>query len=187
MKIFEKPGPENTEDTLKIALEAAYFQDIQTIVVASNSGETVEKLLAMGTDGIKIVCVTHVCGFRAPGEMEMPQEEQEKLKKAGVRIVTAAHALSGADRAFSKQFQGVSRTEIVAYTLRMFGQGTKVCAEISLMAADCGAVEYGRQLIAIGGTGRGADTAVVLRPANTADLLNLKIDEMLCKPYVKLM
>ena len=55
------------------------------------------------------------------------------------------------------------------------------------MAADCGAVEYGRQLIAIGGTGRGADTAVVLRPANTADLLNLKIDEMLCKPYVKLM
>ena len=104
-----------------------------------------------------------------------------------MRIVTAAHALSGAERAFSKQFQGVSRTEIVAHTLRMFGQGTKVCAEISLMAADCGAVEYGRQLIAIGGTGRGADTAVVLRPANTADLLNLKIDEMLCKPYVKLM
>ena len=48
MKIFEKPGPENTEDTLKIALEAAYFQDIQTIVVASNSGETVEKLIAQG-------------------------------------------------------------------------------------------------------------------------------------------
>ena len=70
--------------------------------------------------------------------------------------VTAAHALSGAERAFSKQFQGVSRTEIVAHTLRMFGQGTKVCAEISLMSADCGAVEYGRQLIAIGGTGRGA-------------------------------
>ena len=91
MKIFEKPGPENTEDTLKIALEAAYFQDIQTIVVASNSGETVEKLLAMGTDGIKIVCVTHVCGFRAPGEMEMPQDcllytSREDLSRYTLRL-----------------------------------------------------------------------------------------------------
>ena len=38
-------------------------------------------------------------------------------------------------------------------------------------------------VIAIGGTGRGADTAVVLSPVNSQDFLDLKIKEILCKPH----
>jgi hypothetical protein len=34
----------------------------------------------------------------------------------------------------------------------------------------------------VGGTARGADAAVVIKPANQSDLFNLKIREIICKP-----
>ena len=72
--------------------------------------------------------------------------------------------------------------EIIAYTLRTFGEGMKVCAEITLMAADAGLVRVGEPCIAIAGTGRGADTAVVLVPANAQEFFDLKVMEVLAKP-----
>ena len=35
----------------------------------------------------------------------------------------------------------------------------------------------------IAGTGRGADTAVVLKPVNTVDFFDIRIKEILCKPH----
>ena len=72
--------------------------------------------------------------------------------------------------------------EIIADTLRIFGQGVKVVCEITAMAADSGLVRTDEDIIAIAGSGRGADTAVVLRPANTHDFFDLKVREILCKP-----
>ena len=43
----------------------------------------------------------------------------------------------------------------------MFSQGTKVAVEIAVMALDAGLIPW-RAVIAVGGSGRGADTAVVL-------------------------
>jgi hypothetical protein len=62
------------------------------------------------------------------------------------------------------------------------GQGMKVVIEISVMAADAGLVRTDEDIIAIGGSGRGADTAVVLRPVNSNDFFDLKVKEILCKP-----
>jgi hypothetical protein len=67
-------------------------------------------------------------------------------------------------------------------TLRMFGQGMKVACEIAAMAADAGLVRTDEEIIAIGGTGRGADTAVVLQPSYVHRLFNLKVKEIICKP-----
>jgi len=73
--------------------------------------------------------------------------------------------------------------DIVANTLRILGEGMKVVCEIAAMAADSGLVRTDEDIIAIGGTGRGADTAVVLRPVNSNDFFNLKVKEILCKPH----
>jgi hypothetical protein len=35
----------------------------------------------------------------------------------------------------------------------------------------------------MGGTGKGLDTALVLRPANSQDFFDLKVKEILCKPH----
>jgi hypothetical protein len=62
------------------------------------------------------------------------------------------------------------------------GQGMKVVIEISVMAADAGLVRTDEDIIAIGGSGRGADTAAVLKPVNSNDFFDLKVKEILCKP-----
>jgi len=72
--------------------------------------------------------------------------------------------------------------EIVAYTLRTMGQGFKVCLEIACMAADAGLVSVKKEAICIAGTGTGADTAVVLTPANAQGFFELKVHEIVCKP-----
>ena len=52
-----------------------------------------------------------------------------------------------------------------------------------MMAADGGLVRTNEEVIAIAGTGRGADTAVVLQPVNSHDFFDLKVKEILCKPH----
>lgn len=69
----------------------------------------------------------------------------------------------------------------MADTLRLFGQGTKVGVEISVMAADAGALT-GNDIIAIGGTGKGADTALILKPAHQSNFFDIQIREIICKP-----
>jgi hypothetical protein len=81
-----------------------------------------------------------------------------------------------------KQFNSQEIGVIIANTLRMLGQGMKVVIEISVMAADAGLVRVDEEIIAIAGSGRGADYAVVLTPVNSNDFFDLKVKEILCKP-----
>ena len=91
-----------------------------------------------------MVCVTHHTGFSGPGEDGMPAEMRSKLKGKGVELLTSTHLLAGVDRALRMKFQGVYPSEIVASTLRIFGQGVKVCVEISVMALDAGLIPLAR-------------------------------------------
>ena len=72
--------------------------------------------------------------------------------------------------------------EIMAYTLRMLGQGVKVGLEISFMAADRGWVRTDEEVMTIAGTGRGADTAMIVKPSTSAYCLEAKVKEIVAKP-----
>lgn len=184
MIAFEKPGKGNTEKVLGIALQEAKGRNCP-IVFSSNEGDSAYALLDMMKDADfapKLVCVTHVCGFRGPGEQEMSDDTRKDLESKGVIVITAAHALTGAERSLMKKFQGVYPVAMIAESLRMLGQGTKVCVEIGAMAMDAGQLDYGQPVVALGGTGRGLDTAVLLTPAYSADILSSKIHEIYCKP-----
>ena len=98
-----------------------------------------------------------------------------------VTVVTATHALSGVERAIAKKYTGSYPVLLIADTLRLLGQGTKVAVEVSIMAADAGALS-GNDIISIGGTGRGADAALVIKPANQSDFFDIRIREIICKP-----
>jgi hypothetical protein len=50
------------------------------------------------------------------------------------------------------------------------------------MAADAGLIAVDRDVVAIAGTGRGADTALRIQPANTSRFFDLKIKEVIAKP-----
>ena len=71
---------------------------------------------------------------------------------------------------------------VMATLLRTFCQGMKVCVEIILMTVDGGHVAIGEKVIAVTGTGRGADTAVVAVAAPSNQLHDLHITEIICKP-----
>ena len=176
---FEKCGKINTKIAVELAVKVAKEKGINYIVVASNEGETAEMLIDCG---INIVVVTHVNGFKEAGTQEMPLITKTQLESYGFKVYTGTHALSGAERSLSNKFGGISPIEVMAYSLRMFGQGVKVCVEISTMALDGGMIPYEEDIIAIAGTGRGADTAIILRPAHGANILETKIKEIICKP-----
>ena len=184
MGFWEKSGPDNTALTVGVALRAARDGRAGSIVAASCTGRTVRELLALDPSGIEIVCVTHHVGFGAPGVDEMGAETRAELAAKGVKVLTTTHALAGVDRSLRLQFGGVAPPEILAGALRMFGQGVKVCAEIAIMALDAGLIPYGADVVAIGGTGRGADTACVVRPAHSNNVLDTRIVEILCRPRV---
>jgi hypothetical protein len=89
---------------------------------------------------------------------------------------------SGIERSISRRFGGVSQVETIAEALRsLFGHGLKVCVEIAIMAADAGAVPI-EDLIAVGGTGSGSDTAIVIRPAHMNNFFDARIREILIVP-----
>jgi len=178
---FPEPGSTNTKKTLEIAKNRAEQLGIKTIVVASTSGETGVKAVMTFTNH-KVVVVTHATGFPAPDAQELTSQNRAKILEKGGVILTATHAFGGVGRAVRRRFNTYQVDEIVAQTLRVFGQGTKVACEIALMAADAGLIRTDEEVISIGGTANGADTALVIKPAHTQDFFELKVKEILCKP-----
>lgn len=177
---FINKGKENTDKAVELALKTAAERNINNIVVASSKGGTAKML--KNDSGINIVCVSHANGYPEPGKNELSEETRKKLEADGIKVLTTTHVLSGAERGISKAFGGVSPVEIIAQTLRMFGQGTKVCVEISVMALDAGLIPYNEPIIAIGGSGHGADTVIILTPSHASSIFDTKIHEIICKP-----
>lgn len=64
----------------------------------------------------------------------------------------------------------------------MFSQGMKVVVEIAAMAADAGVIPAEKDVVVIAGSHRGADTAVVIKPANSRDIFEIVVREIICKP-----
>ena len=180
--VWETAGPENTRETLKVAIAKAKEASIPWLVIASNTGATVRKALELGAEGHSIVCVTHHVGFRGPGVDEMPRNERAYLQEHGVKVLTTTHVLAGVDRSVRTKFGGIYPPEIMACALRMLGQGVKVCVEISVMALDAGLIPHGERIVAVGGTSSGADTAAIVLPEHSNNLFDLKVEEILCKP-----
>ncbi len=178
---FASPGEENTDETLRLAKTRAEDLGIRDIVVASTRGVTGVKASEI-FKGYNLVIVTHHTGFRKPGLQELEEENRKLIEDRGGKIFTGTHAFMNVERAIRRMFGTAYPTEIIAQTLRLFGEGMKVAVEIVLMAADAGLIPADRDVISIAGTGRGADTAIVVKPANSMRLFDLAVKEIICMP-----
>jgi len=181
-RYFSMPGSVNTDAVLEAAARRADDMAIGRVVVATCTGRTALAARKILPSGLKIVAVTHTTGFKGPDVQELKEENKSKLLARGVDVLTCAHAFGSVGRGIRNKVGAYQVDEIMAYTLRMFGQGTKVAVEIALMAADAGLIRTDEEVISIGGTKDGADTALVIRPATSAHCLDLKIREIICKP-----
>ncbi len=178
---FNQAGEQNTDTLLKLVREYAEREDIRDIVVASTTGETGVKASRIFKEYNTII-VTHCFGFREPEKTELKDECKREILMNKAKISTGVHALSSVERAIRKDFGTIQPLELIANTLRFMGEGTKVCIEIALMAADAGLIPVDKDVIVIAGTGKGADTALRIQPANTGRFFDLKIKEIIAKP-----
>ena len=181
-RYFEKPGPRNTKKVLEAVSERAQALAIGKVLIATCSGNTAFEALEILKPDIRIIAVSHVTGFSKPDVQEMPEETREQLISKGVHVLTAQHAFGGVGRAVRNKLSTFQVDEIMAFTLRTFGQGTKVAIELAMMAADAGLVRTDEDIISVGGSAKGVDSALVIKPANTHNFFDLKVRQVICKP-----
>lgn len=178
---FDGKGSIYTNETLEIAVNAALARNIKHIVVASTTGETGVKLVMLTKEkDIKVIVVTHNTGFKDEGVQEIDEKLKKEIEKSGGIVLTCPMVLRSLGAAI-KNITGYSHQQIVADTLRMFCQGMKVCVEIVAMAADCGLIPF-EEIIAVGGTARGADTAAIIKANSSNKFFDIKVCEILVKP-----
>lgn len=180
---FEKRGAVNTDKTIDLALLFCEEKAMKKVVVASSTGKTALKMKARAKAGLEIIGVTYSAGSKYREEVEEFNRNRISLEREGIHVVRGLHALSATERGFENKYKnGLLPLNVVADTLRMFSAGMKVCVEIAVMAAEHGFITPDEDVVAVGGSGHGADTAAVLRPAYAGNLFDTRIKAVLCMP-----
>ena len=172
---FEATGEHTTGETLELARDRARARGIKKIVLASTRGETARRAPeAFAGSDLQLVVIPHQYGFGQ--KQQFPQALVSELEQKG------HHVHFGTMLFHTEDFYGNRAPRLMATVLRTFCQGMKVGVEITLMACDGGLVAPGERVIAIAGTGLGADTALVLTAAPSTRLGDLHVHEIVCKP-----
>jgi len=170
VRYFEKPGEGNTEATIETVY--TYLKEnneVAALVVASISGQTALKIKKELVEiSIPIVCVTGSPSWQNYREYELPlvpTATQTELEKAGVIIVDSVpSSLSDTIEFGFARYGFRSPTWIFIETLvAIGGYGLKTAVESVLMATDGGYIAPFKEVLAVAGTKKGADTAIVTR------------------------
>jgi hypothetical protein len=175
---FEDISPDNTEITFALVRETLKITGIKKIVLASTTGATASKALDYFSDqGVQIIVVPHQYDFKRPQNL-FPQELVKTLREAGHEVHFGTMLFH------TNELYGSTVPTVIANLLRCFSQGVKVCFEIVLMTTDAGLLVSGEKVIAIAGTGRGSDTALIMQAASSQNLKKLRVNEIICKPLI---
>ena len=179
---FDEASPEHTDRVVQHVKDFLKKENhIEKLIVATTTGKT-GAIFAKSFKEKNVIVVSHHTGFRTPNENELLSEHKEQILEHGAELLTTTHAFAGVARGIRRSVGTWTPTEMMAVAYRTFGQGTKVCAEIAMMAADAGLVRTDEDVICIAGTGYGADTVWIVQPAHTNEFPELKMRACICKP-----
>jgi hypothetical protein len=172
---FEQAGADNTAVTFETVDRALSELGIKKVILASTRGDTARYAMDKyaGQD-VRLIIVPHQYGF-GPGQ-RFPPELVERAGQEG-HVVYFGTMLFHQEKTW-----GAGPAQPVANFLRLFCQGIKVCVEILFMAGNAGLVAEGEQVVVVAGTGRGADTALVMSGGTTTNLKGAHVSRILCKP-----
>jgi hypothetical protein len=181
---LDKPGKSGCAVCLQAAALRAAELGLEHAVVASASGKTALELaraLRKAGSKARVIGVGYSAEYAAEWGGLQPKFTRE-AEKLGAVFIKGTHAMGGISGAVQKAFGGLPPGSLVAQTFYTLGQGFKVAVEVALMAADGGALPLKKEVLALGGTGEGADTALVLAPVPSSKFFSLRIREIVCKP-----
>ena len=99
---FDKPGKDNTEQTLNYAAQRGRELGLKEVVVASSTGKTAHKAIEV-FGAFQLTVVTYHCGFKVPFQNQMADDVREDIEAKGIRVIAASHALSGIERSVAQK------------------------------------------------------------------------------------
>jgi hypothetical protein len=171
---FDEGGEGNTEEALKLASARYAEGDIDAIVIASTFGATAIKAAQVfKNSGARLLIVGEVLD----GNQHPAPAICEQLEQDGHQVIWGLPM--GQMSAFTKD----DSANLVAKAYKRISEGFKVVCEIVLIATSAGFLRPGAKVLAIAGTHRGADTAIVAFAGSYAEFDAFQILEVLCKPY----
>ena len=169
---FEDGGAECTEPTLKAARERALEIKPEAVVVSSSTGKTALEAgrIFEGT-GFRIIAVPfqkHFWDSYTPVDPEI----REQCEALGVDFLPDEPLV----RFFDNEMPGV------ANAFRTLSQGFKVAMQVGSMCVDTGILRDSANIIAIGGTHQGADTAICVTVRGYEALLSSNVTGIIALP-----
>lgn len=181
--LFEKPGKHNTDHCIEAVRRYVAEHGRTPVVVASTTGATALAFCrALKATDARLVVVTHSFGFKEPNTDEFQPEARRILREEGIPVHTGTILTHSLERSLMDDFGGSYPGYIIASTLRRFGEGTKVAVEIVMEACDAGLVPEGEEVLAVGGTGSGADTVLLVHARPSKRFGKLEVLEILARP-----
>jgi len=190
---FAQPGEEDTDLVVEAVSRRLEAGDVNTVIVASNSGITAAKFGRALKGKARVVCVTEAPSRREWGNPWPTLEDgyRRELAGPGVEIIENAPFVFHNAVLDESKWDVLPPEELVRETLYSFGQGLKVAVEVALMAVASGRVEPYQDVIGVGGTGKGADTAIVVRATYPTSMFakdpskRLEVREIIAMPLAK--
>jgi hypothetical protein len=158
VEYFEETGRANTERTLTLAAERAREAGIRSVVMACTRGYTAGKALEICSD-LDLIAV-------GIDRERYAAEEAESFQRVGKLI-------------FAREVPHDYPSDM-QLAFRRLGQGTKVAVQVVVLAVQAGLLNEGERVIGVGGSGQGADTALVIQAS--WDFADVWISEIICKP-----
>ena len=193
---FDEPGPQNTEDVIETVAKRIESTGIGYVVVASHSGVTALKFaetLKNNRVKAKILCVTSGPARKRKGKdwPSISQEMRKKLIDSDVVIVERALNVFEEPIVEDSRWPSLTPGHIMREVFYTLGQGFKVAVEVALMSVVSGYLDSKQEVIAVGGTGKGCDTAIIMKTIFPQAFFSndpndrLQIREVIAMPRVK--
>jgi hypothetical protein len=190
---FDEPGKQNTDDVIEAVKKRVEATGIRFVIVASTSGETALKFARALKGKAQVVCVSE-SPYRREWDQEWPclkQEYRFELEKLGVIVLDKIPYVFHNSLLEGSRWETAFPELLIKETLYSFGQGLKVAVEVAFQAVCCGVIEPYQDVIAVGGSWSGADTAIIVRATYPAAMFSkdknkrLEIREIIAMPRKK--
>ncbi len=171
---FDKGGPEHTGATVEAVKARIPELQPEAVIVASTTGKTgLEMAQALESTNTPVIIVPFQGGTKAAQQYGQPDPEiKAQCECLGAQFLPDTPICRLLDE---------DRPDIVN-AWRVLGQGFKVALQVASMCVDTALIESSAKVVAIGGTGNGADTAVALTIRGYEDVLKSKINEIIAIP-----
>ncbi len=189
---FEGPGAENTAKVVQAVKRRLRQNDINKVLVASESGKLALEL-GKTFAPVSVICVTYDPVTRR--KYQKPALRKEELLKQGIIVVDTVPEPLTRSLTFRNWWEketvhlpGPSADLFWMTLICVGGHGFRTAVEIVFVAVEAGVVRAGERVVSMAGTGWGADSAIVMTASRFEEAVGedpkkrMKVEEILAMP-----